>query len=78
MSDSIVKSSKRLWGLGGTTATKKCEPDLRGGRSPSSPKPDQALEGGQLNSTDSSRGYHVARGKTDGRIGCKNSVDLVD
>ena len=65
-------------GIGGTTATKNGEPNVRGGKSTSSPKPDQAPEGGQLNSTSSSGGDRVARGRTDGRIGCENLTTLVD
>ena len=62
ISESSVRSSKRIWGLGGTAVATKGDPDVRGGNSPYSPKPDQALEGGQLNSTNSSSGDRVARG----------------
>ena len=78
MFESVVISSKRLQGLGGIAATKNGDPDIRGGNYPSSPKPDQAPEGGQMNYTGSSGGDRVARGKTDGRIGRENSADLVD
>ena len=70
MSNSAVRSLKRLRGLGGITTTRNGDPNVRGGNSSSSPKPDQAPEGGQLNSTGSSAGDWVARGKIDERIGC--------
>ena len=78
ISESAVRSSKRLWGLGGTAATKKGDPDVRGGNYPSSPKSDQALEGGQLNSISSSSGDKVASSWIDGIIGWENLTDLVD
>ena len=78
ISNSNLISSKRLRVLGGTTAATKGDPDVRGGNFPSSPKPDQAIEGGQWNSTSSSSGDQVARGWIDSKIGCKKSANLVD
>ena len=78
ISESSVRSSKRLWGLGGTATATKGDLDVRGGNSPSSPKPNQALEGGQFNSTSSSSRDRVVRGWIYGRIGYENSIDLVE
>ena len=70
MYDSSVRSLKILRGLGGITTAKNDDLDVRGGNYSSSPKPDQEPKGGQLNSTGSSAGDRVARGKINGRIGC--------
>ena len=78
ISESPVITLKILRGLGGTATATKGDPNVRGGNSPSSPKPNQELEGGQLNSTGSSSKDRVARGWIDDIIGCENSTDLVD
>ena len=76
--ESNIGSLKIIWGLVGAAAAKKGDPNVREGNYPSSPKPDQALEGAQLNSTGSSSGDRVVRGWTNEIIGHDNSTNLVD
>ena len=57
MSESTVRSYKRVWGLGGTIAAKNGDPNVRGGKCSPTPNPNQAFKRGQWNSTGSPKGY---------------------
>ena len=57
MFEAIVRSYKRVWGLGGMIVAKNGDPDVRGGKFSPTPNPSQALEKGQVNSTGSPKGY---------------------
>ena len=57
MSESTVRSFKRLRGLGGMIAAKNGDLDVRGGKCSLTPNPNQAFEKGQVNSNSSPKGY---------------------
>ena len=57
MSESTIRSCKRVWGLGGMIAAKNGDPDVRGGKCSPTQNPNHVFEIGQWNSDGSPKGF---------------------